>query len=74
MPRRAKDNSETPDRVTISTKLTKHRIDNYWRVLNMDESTWKHGLSPSQRYELALNDILSKLQQVEGVLDKLDLE
>jgi len=63
---------ENPDRVTIKTALTQNRVNNYYKVLNMSRDTWLKGMTPTQRYEAALNDLLDKLEQAKGTLEDLE--
>ena len=65
------DNQDMPDRVRIATKLTASRVNNYWRVLNISKDTWLKQLTPPQRYEMVLSDLLDKLAKSEADLDKL---
>ena len=63
---------ENPDRVTIKTALNQNRVNNYYKVLNMSRDTWLKGMTPTQRYEAALNDLLDKLEQAKGTLEDLE--
>jgi hypothetical protein len=57
-----KGNSEIPDRVRIKTELTAARVNAYYSVLNMTQETWIKNFTPAERYELAMADLLDKLQ------------
>ena len=63
---------ENPERVTIKTALTQSRVNNYYKVLNMSRDTWMKAMTPTQRYEAALNDLLDKLEKAQGALDDLE--
>lgn len=65
------DQGDMPDRVRIATKLTASRVNNYWRTLNISKDTWLKQLTPPQRYEMVLSDLLDKLAKSESDLDRL---
>lgn len=65
------DKGDMPDRVRIATKLTASRVNNYWRTLNISKDTWLKQLTPPQRYEMVLSDLLDKLAKSESDLDRL---
>lgn len=50
----------TPDRVSIKTRLTKARIDNYWRELGYSKEYWLEECSAALRYELVLDYLLNQ--------------
>ncbi len=64
----------TPDRVRIATSLTKARVNNYYRVLNMSKDTWMKRFTATQRYETVLDDLLNKLADSNSLIDELEGE
>lgn len=61
MARRPKP-GETGPRVTIKTELSASFIDGYWREIpDMSERVWLTMFSASQRYEIAIEHMITKL-------------
>ena len=72
MPRKKKYSEEVPDRVQINTDLTARQVNEYYKILNMERDTWIYGLSPAQRYELVIQDLLAKQDKIAEILAQLD--
>lgn len=64
MAKRTKPNDETPDRVTINARPSKAQVDGYYKILNLSRKTWMEDLTPAQRYEMVLSDLMEKLRHL----------
>lgn len=70
MAKRTRPNDETPDRVTINARPSKAQVDGYYRILNLSRKTWMEDLTPAQRYEMVLSDLMEKLRQIRSDEDE----
>lgn len=65
--------SQDNERVRIKTRLTRDRVNNYWRHIGIAKRTWEENYTLPERYELVISDLLNKLDEGEtGGMEKLE--
>ena len=61
------------ERVRIKTRLTRDRVNSYWKRLGISQRTWEENYTLPERYELVISDLLNKLDDGEtGGMEKLE--